>query len=218
MAKRGHAEEEVELLSKAKAGDDRGRILAELFERHRRRLLRMVDIRMDPRLRVRVGASDVLQEAFVEISQRVATYLAKPDMPFFLWIRFITAQRLMALHRFHFKTKKRDLRRQQRCAQGAFPEATSVALVDHLAASGTTPTQGLLRAETRLQLQHVLDTMSPTDREVLVLRHFEGLTNVETALALGIERAAASKRHVRALEHLREALAEAEASELADES
>ncbi|MDJ0975154.1 MAG: sigma-70 family RNA polymerase sigma factor [Planctomycetota bacterium] len=216
MSDPAHREEAVERL--AEAGDDRGRVLAELFERHRQRLLRMIDIRMDPRLRMRVGASDVLQDAFVEVSQRVATYLANPDMPFFLWIRFITAQRLMALHRFHFKAQKRDLRRQQRYAPGAVPEATSVALVDHLAASGTMPAERLLRAEARLQLQHVLDSMHPTDREVLVLRHFEGLTNVETALALGIDTSAASKRHVRALEHLRSALAELEAPDLTEGS
>lgn len=207
MESKGPSEGEAALL--AAAGTDRARVLGELFERHRQRLLRMVDIRMDPRLRARVGASDVLQEAFVEISQRVAKYLAKPDMPFFLWIRFITAQKLVALHRFHLFAKKRDVRRQQVYARAGFPPATSVALVDRLAAGGTTPTQGLLRAEMRLQVEEALDRMSPVDREVLVLRHFEGLTNVETALELGIEKAAASKRYVRALERLGEVLGDA---------
>ncbi len=120
-------------------GADPNQQLASRFERHRARLLRMVELRMDPALRQRVNASDVLQDAYVEISNRLGTYLENPNMPFFLWIRFITAQRLLKLYRFHVGTKKRDVRKQVVAARAAFPEATSVALVDQLANTGLTP-------------------------------------------------------------------------------
>lgn len=188
------------------AGSDRSAALAAALDRHRERLLRMVDMRMHPAMRGRLGASDVLQDAWLEISDRLGDYLTDPRMPFFLWIRFITAQRLMALHRRHIGAQKRDVRRQVSLGRGAFPSATSVALVDRLVAAGTTPTQAAVQHELRLQLEEALDEMNPADREVLVLRHFEELTNGEAAAELGIEKPAASKRYVRALRRLREIL------------
>lgn len=206
METRGRSPDEARLL--VGTGPERSRVLGELFQGHRERLMRMVNVRMDPRLRARVGASDVLQEAFVEVSRRVAEYLAQPDVPFFIWLRFITAQKLVALHRFHLGAKKRDARRQVAFARRDFPAATSIALVDRLVAAGTTPTQAALRAEMRNQVEQALDRMRTGDREVLVLRHFEGLSNAEAATELGIGTSAASKRYVRALERLQAILEE----------
>ncbi len=180
--------------------------MGELFERHRARLERMVSLRMDPALRPRVGASDVLQEAYLEIADRLGDYLADPRMPFFLWIRFITAQRLLKLHRHHAGTKKRDVRRQVALDRPLGPAATSVALADRLAATGITPSGVAVVGEMRRQLEEALEGMNATDREVLVLRHFEELSNAETADVLGIRSDAASKRYLRALERLREVL------------
>jgi RNA polymerase sigma-70 factor (ECF subfamily) len=166
----------------------------------------MVELRMDPRLRARLGASDVLQDAFVEASERLGDYLADPRMPFFLWLRFITAQRLLALHRRHLEAKKRDARRQVAAGGRGFPAATSIALAANLVDRGTTPTEGAVREELRRRLEDALDKMTPQDREVLVLRHFEELSNAEAARELGIEESAASKRYLRALKRLREVL------------
>ncbi len=163
---------------------------------------------MHPALKGRVGASDVLQEAYLDVAGRISDYLKDPRMPFFLWVRFLTAQKLMALHRRHIGAQKRDARRQVSRGRGPYPEASSVTLVNHLLAHGTTPTQAVAQGEMRLQLEEALDAMSPADRDVLVLRHFEELTNVEAARELGIEPAAASKRYVRALKRLRVVLDE----------
>ena len=114
----------------------------------------------------------------------------------------LTAQKLIAEHRRHLGAQKRDVRRQVSRGRPGFPEATSIVLVEHLVGGGTTPTQAAVRAELRVQLEEALDQMKPADREVLVLRHFEELTNVEAARELGIERAAASKRYVRAVQRL----------------
>jgi RNA polymerase sigma-70 factor (ECF subfamily) len=211
----GTDEPDPEVAALREAGADRERAFGELFDRHRRRLLKMVHLRMDARLRARVGASDVLQDAFVEASRRLPDYLDDPKMPFFLWLRFLTAQRLLMLHRRHLLTGKRDARRD---AHGrAIPDATNDSLADQLEARGTTPTQGAARAEFRARILQTLDAVDPDDRRVLALRHFEELTNVEAARELGIEPAAASKRYVRALKRLKAAL-DAPGSDPAGES
>jgi RNA polymerase sigma-70 factor (ECF subfamily) len=187
------------------AGPDRAEALATLLEDHRTRLLRMVEVRMHPALRARIGASDVLQDAYLVIAARLGDYLRDPRMPFFLWIRQLTAQSLIDLQRRHLGAKKRDVRRQVP-VEGRRPAATSVALADRLIASGTTPTQAVVTRELRGQLEDALDALSPGDREILLLRHFEELTNLEAARELGIEPPAASQRHVRALRRLRRVL------------
>lgn len=168
----------------------------------------MVQLRMDPALRARIGASDVLQEAYLEITARLDGYLENPRMPFFVWIRFITSQRILKLYRFHVGAQKRDSRREVGQVP-AGPAATSIALVDHLIASGITPSLVLAEGELRGALMVALDDMSPLDREVLVLRHFEEMSNLEAAAALGIELNTASKRYVRALQRLAQALKQA---------
>ncbi len=185
------------------AAEDRGEALGRLLERHRRRLLKMIHLRMDPRLQARVGASDVLQDAFFDAGRRVGAYLADPRMPFFLWLRFLTAQSLAARHREHLGARRRDVRRQ---VDGGRPDASGPAVVDLLVANGTTPTEGVAREETRVRVLAALERLGETDREILVLRHFEELGNEEAAFELGIEPPAASKRYVRALRRLREAL------------
>lgn len=188
------------------AGAARQERLGELLEKHRRRLLGMINVRMDPVLRARLGASDVLQEAYLEVADRLDAYLDNPRMPFFLWIRFITAQRLLQLYRHHAGAQKRDVRREARPAVGAAPAATSIALVDHLMASGITPSLQMQSSEFKRQLVAALDEMSDGDREMLVLRHFEEMSNAEAAETLGIELNTASQRYVRAVKRLGAAL------------
>lgn len=191
-------------LERLRAAEDTDATLAACFDRHRQRLLRMVDLRMSPTLKQRVGASDVLQETWVEVSARVEDWLADPRMPFFVWIRYLAAQRMQKLRRFHVETQKRSLERQ--VGLGVFAGATSVALVDRLVGDGLSPSGVMVGAEMRLQLEAALDGMDARDREVLVLRHFEQLTNGEVAVELGITVSAASRRYRRALDRLRDVL------------
>jgi RNA polymerase sigma-70 factor (ECF subfamily) len=181
--------------------------LAELFTRHRQRLKRMVKLRMDHRLQGRIDASDVLQEAYLDIARRAREYVASPSMPAFLWLRWITGQRLVNLHRRHLGSRTRDVGLEVSLHHGALPQATSVSLAAMLLGRLTSPTRAALRAELQLRLQEVLNGMDPIDREVLSLRHFEELNNNETAQVLGISKTAASNRYVRALKRLKDALA-----------
>ncbi len=193
-----------DLLRRAKGGDQQA--LADLFGRHRERLKRMVRLRLDRRLQGRVDPSDVLQEAFLDVARRSAEYGANPTMPPYLWLRFLTGQRLLALHRYHLGTQMRDAGQEVSLHRGAMPQASSASLAAQLLGRLTSPTQAVLRAEMQLRLQEVLNGMDPLDREVLVLRHFEELSNNETADVLGIQKSAASNRYIRALRRLKEIL------------
>ena len=180
-------------------------VLNELLQRHRKRLVRMADVRLHPQVRARVDASDVVQEAYLSASRRVEEYVADPRIPFFIWLRRLVGQRLHKAHRFHLDAQRRDVRREAR-EDRPMPDVSVVALVDRLVGMGTTPTQRLARDELRGRLADAVAALSATDREVLSLRHFEGLTNQEVAHELGVDKHAASKRYIRALRRLRQDL------------
>lgn len=193
-----------DLMQRLAAGDPQA--LADAFARYRDRLRRMVQMRLDRRLQGRLDASDVLQEAYLDASSRAATYAANPTMPFFLWLRFLTGQRLLMLHRQHLGTKMRDVGQEVSLYRGAMPQASSASLAAHLLGRLTSPSQNAARAEMQLKLQEALNGMDAMDREVLTLRHFEELSNSEVAMVLGIQKTAASNRYVRALMRLRDVL------------
>jgi RNA polymerase sigma-70 factor (ECF subfamily) len=190
-----------DLLRRAKAGDTAA--LGALFAHYRDRLRQMVRLRLDRRLAGRLDASDVLQEAYLDVARRFPEYAAAPAVPFYVWLRALTGQRLIDLHRQHLGARMRDAGQEVSLYRGALPQASSASLAQQLLAGLTSPTQAAVRAEMQLQLQDALNGMDPIDREVVVLRHFEELNNVETAAALGIETSAASKRYLRAIRRLK---------------
>lgn len=178
--------------------------LAPLFTRHRARLWRMIEFRLDARLRGRISTSDVLQEAYIDALKRLPHFRADPDVPFFIWLRTVTVQRLIEVHRQHLGASARDAGREVRLAQGGSIEASSERMVEMMG-DFTSPSLAAERGELRDRLRDVLDRLDPIDREVLALRHFEEMSNTEVAALLGI-RTAASKRYVRAIERLKDAL------------
>ena len=181
--------------------------LAGLFMQHRQRLRRMIHVRLDRRVAGRVDPSDVLQEAYLDASRRLEEYLADPRMPLFLWLRFLTGQRLLAIHRQHLGTQKRDPRQEVALGRRSMPWADSASLSIELLGRLTTPSRAAIRGEMQARLEDLLGKLDPLDREILALRHYEELTNNEAAEELGISTAAASKRYIRALERLRTVLA-----------
>ena len=189
-------------LTQLRAG--RREVLGLLFEHYRERLWRMLYLRMDARLTSRLSPEDVLQEAYLEAARRLPDYLAQAEVPFYVWLRFLTLQRLAQLQRHHLGAARRDVGREQSLHALASPSADSLAgqLVGHL----TSPSQAAIRGEWHEQLRNALESMDPLDREVLALRHFEDMSNAEVAQALGLHKDAASKRYVRALVRLREIL------------
>jgi RNA polymerase sigma-70 factor (ECF subfamily) len=192
------------LLRRAASGDQAA--LPALWERHRARLRRMVRLRLDRRLQGRVDPSDVLQEAYLDLTARLPDYARDRPMPTFLWLRLVTGQRLAQVHRQHLGAALRDAGREVSLYRGALPQASSASLAAQLLGRLTTASQAAVRAERQLQLQAVLNGMDPMDREILALRHFEGLSNGEAAAVLGLSKTAASNRYIRALGRLRDLL------------
>jgi RNA polymerase sigma-70 factor (ECF subfamily) len=188
------------LLGRLREGDDQA--LGELFTLHRERLWRMLVVRLDRRLARRVSADDVLQETFLDVVRRIGEYLADPAVPFYVWLRFLTVQRMQLLQRAHLGAGKRDVSRE-------VPPASAESMAGRLVSELTSPSQAAIRHELQDRLRAALESLEPLDREVLALRHFEELGNNEVAQVLGISREAASKRHVRALQRLKAIFADA---------
>jgi RNA polymerase sigma-70 factor, ECF subfamily len=192
-------------LAKLRGGDTR--TLATLFDQHRDCLRRMVELRLDPRLRGRLDASDVVQEAFLDVARDLEAYLANPGLPVLLWMRLHVGRRMTTLHRQHLGTRMRDAGREISLFHGALPEASSAALASMLLGRHTSPTEAAQRAERLLKVQEALNSLDAIDREVLALRHFEQLGRAETAQVLGITQEAGAKRYFRALKRMKDALA-----------
>jgi RNA polymerase sigma-70 factor (ECF subfamily) len=203
MSAAAHEGEPHDRVARLLAGDEHA--LAELFAEHRERLWRMVHFRLDRRLQGRVDADDVLQEAYLDAVKRLPHFAESQPISPFVWLRLVTAQTLIDVHRRHLGAKMRDADREE-SIQARLAEGTSVSLSFHLLAHLTSPSQAAARAELMALVEEALRGLSDTDREVLALRHFEELTNSEVAEVLGLERKAASIRYVRALARLKSVL------------
>jgi RNA polymerase sigma-70 factor (ECF subfamily) len=202
----GESDEVSELIRRAAVGEEAA--LRELFSRHRDRLKRMVHLRLSRRLAGRVDDSDILQEAYLEAARRLEEYLREPKLPYFLWLRHLTVLKLVEVHRRHLGTQLRDADREVTLHRRGLPLADSVSLAAQLLGTLTTPSQAVIKAETRLLVQEALNSMDPIDREVLALKHFEQLSMAEVAEVLGLSKAGAGSRNLRAIKRLREILSQ----------
>jgi RNA polymerase sigma-70 factor (ECF subfamily) len=194
--------ETLDLLRRAGAGDQQA--FDQLFSQHRPFLRQVVELRLDPKLRARVDASDVVQEVHLEVFRRLADYLQRQPMPFRLWLRQTADKQVIALWRRHVGADRRAVSRE--CP---LPGPSAPGLDHRLAAAGSTPSRRLHREEMVGRVRQALAGLPEVDREVLLMRTFEGLSYDEVSRRLGIEPAAARKRHGRAVLRLDQLLAEA---------
>lgn len=160
---------------------------------------------MDHRIKGRVDGSDVIQEAFVEAASRFESFQENQTCSPYVWLRFLTLQKLAQFHRHHIKVKARSVRKEV-AAPINYSPASSVILANNFIGNGTTPLEKALKNEQRADIVSVIESLAESDREVLAMRHFEQLTNAETAEALGIPPNTAYKRYIRALQHVRAAI------------
>jgi len=191
-----------QLLTRAMSGDHES--LGDLLQSHREPLLRIVQFRMNPRLRGRLDADDIVQDAFIEATSRFQDFVDNQEMPFFLWLRFITVQKLQQKHRHHLGVQARSAGREISIYSKPQPQATSAVLAAHLLGKQTSPSLAAMRAEATDKVEEVLNGMNELDREILALRRFERLKNHEVAAMLNISTTAASNRYIRALQRLRQ--------------
>ncbi len=196
--------DQLTTIERARAGDPDA--LFSLFQAHEPHLRRMVEIRLEPALRRRVDAADVVQEAWIAAVEKFPGWCERDALPFHVWLRLVTAETLMRVHRRHLGAHKRDALRESSRITDSRPSVSAVALADQFVTSATTPTQAVERDEVRTLVQAAIEELDDIDREILALRQFEGLSNDEAAAELAIDPSAASKRFLRALLRLRPAL------------
>ncbi len=186
-----------ELLKRALAGDEEA--FAELFERNRKRLERAITCRMDSRLSPRVDSSDVLQETYLEAARKLPDYARQRPMPLFQWLRWIARDKIVMMYRRHVAAGSRAVGREL----PILPVDSSAKLVIELVSDATSASRKLAKAELAALLRKGLKRLDASDRELILMHHFEGFTNRDAARCLHIGEAAAAKRYGRARARLR---------------
>ena len=195
-----------ELLNRARHGE--APAVNELLDRHREALRRMIDLRMDRVVQRRVDASDIVQDVLVEANRRLTEYLANPAMPFHLWLRHMAHDRLIDAHRRHRQAARRSIDREQSLVAARYLDQSSLDLAAQLADRELTPAAAATWNELQRRFQAALDTLDEQDQEVILMRHFEHLSNSEVAQSLNLSEAAAGMRYLRAMRRLRAKLDE----------
>ena len=178
----------------------------ELLGEFREPLRQVIGLRLDPAVARRVDASDIVQDVLVEANLRLTEYLKKPDMPFHLWLRHLAQDRIIDTHRRHRLAQRRSVDREQAVSRPAWADDSSASLVAQLVANDRTPASEAIRLELQRRLATAVAKLSDDDREIVLMRHHEGLSNQEVARALDLTEAAASMRYLRALRRLRTVL------------
>ena len=194
-----------QLIAQAQGGD--GQAVNRLLERHREAVRRMISLRMDRHLQQRVDASDIVQDVLIDANRRMAEYLKDPAMPFHLWLRQMAQDRLIDAHRRHRVAAKRSVDREQRLVARHRLDQSTLNLAAQLCDGERTPAAAAQWNELQVLFQSALDQLDEKDREVVIMRHFEKLSNSEVADALDLSPPAASMRYLRAVRRLREILA-----------
>lgn len=189
----------LRLLEQAGRGDAAARDA--LFARHREGVRRVVAARLDRRVSARVDPSDVVQEVLLAAARQFADYARQQNLSFRLWLRLTALERIIQLHRFHLGAACRTVGREVPLA-----DHSALLLAGELADTAPRPDVELERRETVGRVRRAIERLPEDDREVLMLRQYEGLDNAEAAAALGITPGAASKRFGRALRRLHELL------------
>ena len=191
-----------ELLAQAKDGDDDA--INQLIERHRNALRHVVRMRLDKKIQRRVDVSDVVQDVLIEANRRLQRYLDDPVMPFHLWIRHIARDRIIDAHRRHRGSAKRSVDREQPMVIPGGFDQSSIILAAQLVDSEKTPAARTMEKELAKKVEEAITQLDDLDAEVIVMRHYEQLTNQEIAQALDLTEPAASMRYLRAVKRLRE--------------
>jgi RNA polymerase sigma-70 factor (ECF subfamily) len=197
-------EETDRLLDEARKGEPGA--VDKLLGEFRDPLRKVIGMRLDPAVARRVDASDIVQDVLIEANQRLTEYLKQPDMPFHLWLRHLAQDRIIDTHRRHRMAQRRSVDREQPLARPAWADESSVSFVAQLIDTERTPTSEAIRLELQRRLATAIDQLSEDDREIILMRHQESLSNQEVASALQLTEAAASMRYLRALRRLRTVL------------
>jgi RNA polymerase sigma-70 factor (ECF subfamily) len=200
------AEKTQDLLGNIQQGDSSA--VNRLMERHRDALRRMIQLRLDQRIQRRIDVSDVVQEVLVEASRRIQDYLANPLMPYHLWLRQIAQDRIIDAHRRHRVSAKRSVDRERPLVAPPAGDHSTVELAAQLAGDDLTPAAAAVQQELAKSVEAAIARLPDADCEIILMRHYEQLSNQEIAQALGLTEPAASMRYLRAIRRLKELMAD----------
>ena len=167
----------------------------------------MVAVRIDPRLASRVDPSDVVQETLAVADKRLDQYLAEQPIAYYPWLRSLAWNQLVDMHRRHIHAQRRSVQREQPW-ELAMSDASAILLAERLPSPTTTPSRHMLQKEIERRVKQLLAEMSPCDREIIVMRHLEGMSVREVAAVLELPEGTVKSRHFRALKSLRRVLIE----------
>lgn len=198
-----HDPDTDEFILRIRSGDDSA--ISCLLDRHRPRLKRLVDVRMDDRIRARVDPSDVVQEVLTQATCELSRYLVERPIPFYPWLRQIAWKQLTQLYRMHVIAECRSVAREV-ALEAALSDQSANVLAEMLVAPEALPSEQAIRVEAIQRMQVAIAQLTASHREVLILRHLEGLSVAETATVLNVTESAVTARHFRALSRLRELL------------
>lgn len=191
-----------------RAGDGASDARHSLLERHRRRLVQMVEVRMDPRVRARLDPSDVVQETLTAASDKLDDYLSDQPLPFYPWLRQIAWEKLVHEHDRHLRAAKRSVTREQ-AFYPQLSDASIAGLADRFVSPGSSPSRAAVRGELKRRVREGLDALSDRDREMVLMRYLEQMPSKEIATIQRTTEAAVNMRHMRALEQMRKLLTRA---------
>lgn len=198
------SDETQELIAAARHGN--AEATGRLLQRHRSSLRKLIDLRLDPAVRQRLDASDIVQEVLIEANRRIGDYLADPKMPFHLWLRAMAKDRIIDAHRRHRVAARRSVDREQPLAARPSLNESTVDLATRLQGHEMTPATAATWQELNRRFQAACDQLDEQDREIIFMRHFEQLSNGDVATALHLSPQAASMRYLRAMRRLRSKL------------
>lgn len=198
----------IELLEQARQGDSSA--VNQLMDRHRNSLRQMVRMRLDQKIQKRVDVSDVVQDVLVEANRRLTKYLADPIMPFHLWMRQIARDRIIDAHRRHRVSAKRSVDREQQMVAPRGYDQSSMQLASLLGDQRLTPAAAAIQQEMARKVEGAIARLDEKDCEIIVMRHYEHLTNQEIGKVLDLTEPAASMRYLRAIRRLRQVMQDEE--------
>jgi RNA polymerase sigma-70 factor, ECF subfamily len=203
--------EETDKLLKAAENQAAG-AADELLGEFREPLRRMIGMRLDPAIARRVDASDIVQDVLLEANQRLTSYLKKPDMPFHLWLRHLAQDRIIDTHRRHRLAQRRSIDKEQSIEKPAWQDESSIGFAQQFVDTERTPASEAIQKELQRKLADAVNQLEDDDREIILMRHHEQLSNQEVATALKLTEAAASMRYLRAVRRLKALLIPDQAS------
>jgi RNA polymerase sigma-70 factor (ECF subfamily) len=202
----GDSRETKRLLELAAQGDRKA--FDQLFEQHRAWLRRMISLRLDERLKPRLDPSDIVQETQMVAFRRFQDFINHRPMSFRLWLRKMAQQRVYDAQRDHIGRHRRSLLREE-----GPPSRSSRLIARSLLSEQPTPAEKIVRRELQRRVADAVAALADRDREIVVMRHVEGLTFEEIAQVLDLQAPNVRQRYGRALFRLRAILKDSGLSE-----